>query len=59
MPAGGGVCPPAEEDVDGWVLQLCPSGNQVGAVLHPSTVQQLLPARRAGAAAVSPQHAAR
>lgn len=26
MPAGGGVPPPAEEDVDGGILQLCPCG---------------------------------
>lgn len=59
MPAGRGVCAAVKEDVDGDLLQLCPCGGQVCAVLHPSSVQQLLPARRPGAAAVSPQRAAR
>lgn len=59
MPAGGGVCAPAEEDVDGRLLQLRPRRDQVRAVRRPSTVQQLLPAGRPGAAALPPQHAAR
>lgn len=59
MPSGRGVCAAVEEDVDGGLLQLGPCGGQVGAVLHPSSVQQLLPARCPGAAAVPPQRAAR
>lgn len=54
VPGRWGVCPPARGDVAGDKLQLCPRRGQVSAVLHPSPVQQLLPAGRPGTAPLSP-----
>lgn len=59
VPGGRGVCAPAGGDVDGKQLQLCTGGGKICPMRHPPSVQQLLPARRPGTAALSPQCAPR